>query len=187
MHVPSAGRRVEVCVVSAERRGSRCSAHGESVSTCRGDNGFPDDEFVALSALAGDHNARDQAFEIPFPRSPGGFVKVVEVEHEGALRRGVEAEIRYVRVPAGGHQDACCRFSSEVSGHERRGASVERKRALTHALGAQRYQFLEACCVLFDNDCHRGARCAREFSEHATRQLATFPLPAGASLIATLG
>src|SRR6202162_4527974 len=46
------------------------------------------------------NNAGGQALHIPFPRSGEGFVEVVDVEDLPALRGGIHAEVREMRVPA---------------------------------------------------------------------------------------
>jgi len=51
----------------------------------------------------GDDKARNQAFEIPFPRRWQGFIKIVDGENLPPLRRRKTAEIGQVTIAAGLH------------------------------------------------------------------------------------
>ncbi len=124
---------------------------------------------IAGCRLPGDDDARHQALEIPLPGSPRRLVEVVEVEHERALRRGEEAEVRDVRVTAGGDEDPAVRVAGEVCGLDRGGAAVEREGAGRHALDAQRDELGEPPLVLGVEDSERIPVTGGEVGEPAPR------------------
>ena len=94
-----------------------------------------------LAVLAGrQYEAGGQALEVPAPRPLAGLVEVVDVEHGGALGRGVHAEVGQVCVAAHLRVDPGVRLPPQIGGHELRGAAVERERRDRHARGAQRDQ-----------------------------------------------
>ena len=57
-------------------------------------------------AAAGDLDAGRQPLDVPLPRAGQGLVEVVDVEHQSALGRAEDAEVRQVRVAAQLHAQA---------------------------------------------------------------------------------
>ena len=91
-----------------------------------------------------DQEAGRQPLHIPLPRPGQRLVEVVDVEHESPLRRGEDAEVREVGVPAALHLKARARRAGEVGGHDRRRAAVERERRGQHAAVADRDELRRA-------------------------------------------
>lgn len=150
-----ATRGVEVVVVPRERRLVLPVGERADVLQDGGARGVGGDGVVAAGALPGDHDARDEPLEVPLPGRPGGLVEVVEIEHEGALRRRVEAEVRHVRIAARGDLDAARRPGPEIGRHERGGAEVERERARRHPCAAQRDELGDTRGILRAEDAER--------------------------------
>ena len=86
----------------------------------------------------GQHEARRETLEVPLPRALAGLVEIVDVEHRGALPRGVHAEVGEVRIAAELGVDAGVGLGPEIVGHELRGAPIEGERRDRHARRAQR-------------------------------------------------
>ena len=157
VHCGDARFGVEVLEVARHRAALGVDGHRARVGVDRGKGGILHDGVLPVGRLSTDDDARDEALEIPLPRRPGGLVEVVEVEHERALRRGVEAEVRHVRVAAGCDQDAAVRLAGEVRSLDRGGAAVERERTRRHPLDPQGDQVGHAQSVLRVEDAERVA------------------------------
>ena len=80
----------------------------------------------------GHPDARHQPAQVPLPAAGVGLVEVVEVDHEVALRRGVEAEVAQVGVAADHRGDAGGRQVRHVVGHHDGGAAQEPVRRRDH-------------------------------------------------------
>ena len=76
-----------------------------------------------------------------------GLVEVIEIHHEFALRRGVEAEIAEVRVAADHRSDSCGWQRGDVCGHHDRGAAQEAVRGADHAAHPDRDELVESTSV----------------------------------------
>ncbi len=99
----------------------------------------------AEAAIASrDGEARDEPLHIPLERPRQRLVEVVDVEHERAIRRGIGAEVREVRVAAELRLQARARNAGEVRGHEVRGPAIERERGDEHPPVAHRHEFRHA-------------------------------------------
>lgn len=147
----------------------------------RGD-GVVDDGRVAVVLGSRQDDADQQTFQIPLPGRPGGLVEIVEVEHERALRRGVEAEVRDVGVSARGDVDGGRGIAGEVGRHDRGSPAVEGERRSGHPLDPQGDEFGHAGRVLRVQDPERVAPLDGQGSEFTTRDVLTHLLPAGAAL-----
>ncbi len=96
-----------------------------------------------------DGEARGHARDVVLERAGQGLVEVVEVEEQGALRRGEDAEIGEVGVAAELRHKAGPRRVFEVGGHDPRRASVEGERRDQHAPVADGHEVGLSSCVLF--------------------------------------
>ena len=96
---------------------------------------------------AGHPDARDEPSQVPLPRARMGLVEVVEVEHELALRGGVEPEVAEVRVAADHRGDPGGRQSRDVFGHHDRRSPQEAVRRRDHAGDPDGDQLLEPTLV----------------------------------------
>ena len=88
----------------------------------------------------GDHKACRESLEIPLPGSVKRLVKVIDVKYQVAFRRGKQAEIQEVTVPAGLHLDARDRSLGEIVCHQSRRSTQERKGVTEHASVTNRNQ-----------------------------------------------
>ena len=97
--------------------------------------------------MGGDHHAGRKSLDIPLPGSGQGFVEIVDVEEDVALRRREAAEIHQVSVAAGLHAKSGRRGRGKVRRHDRGRAAIEGERRLGHAAEADRDQFCDAAFV----------------------------------------
>ena len=75
--------------------------------------------------MSGDDNTGRKPFHIPLPRSRQGFVEIVNVEEDVALRRGETAKIHKVSVAAGLHAKSGLRGRRQIGRHDRGRAAIE--------------------------------------------------------------
>ena len=97
--------------------------------------------------VSGDDNAGREPLDVPLPGSRQGFVEIVDVEENVALRRGETAEIHQVSVAAGLHAKSGRRGRRQIGRHDRGRAAIEGERRLGHAGEADRDQFRDAAFV----------------------------------------
>ena len=72
-----------------------------------------------MAGLApGKHEGGGHAFQVPLEWTANGLVKIVDVEDEAAVGRGISAEIADVGVAAELRDDARIRQHGEVCGHD---------------------------------------------------------------------
>src|SRR5207249_5199882 len=102
-----------------------------------------------------DRQARGETLQVPFPRSAGRLVEIVDVEQELSLRRGEETEVRDVRVAARLNDEPRTRCRGEIGNHEVRGAAVERERRSEHPSVPDRNEFRYAALGLLLQESHR--------------------------------
>ncbi len=76
----------------------------------------------------GDDDAGRESLDVPFPGSRQGFVEIVDVEKDIALGRGEAAKIHKVSIPAGLHAKSGPWGRSQIGGHDRGRAAIERER-----------------------------------------------------------
>ena len=96
----------------------------------------------------GDEKAGGEPLDVPLPRPGQRLVEVVDVEDEATLGRGVEPEVREVRVAAALGPEARARRRRQVGRHHERRAAEERERRGQHAAVADRHQIRDPCVVL---------------------------------------
>src|SRR5215204_2565843 len=72
--------------------------------------------------------ARCQSLDIPFEWAGQGLVKVIDVEHQATLRRGVRAEVRQVGIAAQLSSQPWRRRPLEIRSHDQCCTAVERER-----------------------------------------------------------
>ena len=80
----------------------------------------------------GDDDAGSQPLDVPLPWPRQGFVEIVDVEEDVALRRGETAEIHEMGVAAGLHAKTGRRCRGQIRRHDRGRAAVEGERRLRH-------------------------------------------------------
>ncbi|MCY1516800.1 hypothetical protein D9M68_514540 [compost metagenome] len=88
----------------------------------------------------GHHEAGAQPLQVPLPRTGAGFVEIIEVEQQRALRRGIAAEVAHMGVAADLHGQARVGRAGEIVRLDDRSAAVEGERRFQHAAVAQRDQ-----------------------------------------------
>ena len=106
-------------------------AHRRSRMSARSASGEP-------VVAPGDRQARGEPLDVPLPRARERLVEVVDVEHELALGRAEDAEVREVGVAADLGRDPRSGCGREVGRHDHRGAAVERERRREHPAVADR-------------------------------------------------
>ena len=99
---------------------------------------------AATVATAGDPDAGDQASQVPLPSAGMGLVEVVQVHHQVALGRCVEAEVAEVRVAADHRGDAGGGQPGDVDRHHVRRAAQETVWRGCHPANANRNQLRAA-------------------------------------------
>jgi hypothetical protein len=72
--------------------------------------------------------------QVPFERRRAGLIKVIDVEDEAPVRRGVSTKVAYMGIPADLRKDAGAGQGSEIRSHDRRGSAKETERRNKHAL-----------------------------------------------------
>ena len=72
-----------------------------------------------------DDHAGGEPLEVPLPRPRQGLVKVVDVEHQLALRRGEQPEVGQVGIAANLGVQARPRRGRQIGGHDQRGSTEE--------------------------------------------------------------
>jgi len=100
----------------------------------------------------GKNEARRQTFQVPFPGRTNGLVKIVDIENETAIRRGVCAQVANVSVAADLHKNLRARQRSQVSGHHRNVPAEVTKGRERHARHLDRHQLWNALAIRFRND-----------------------------------
>ena len=90
--------------------------------------------------MGGDDDAGRQPLDVPLPWRRQGFVEIVDVEEDVALRRGEAAEIHEVSVAARLHAKPGGGGRGQVGRHDRGRAAIEGERRLRHAPEAYRDQ-----------------------------------------------
>ena len=105
--------------------------------------------------LRGDHHARRQTLEVPFPGARERLVEVVLVEHQSPLRGGVRPEVRQVGVTSELHLETGVGAMCQVRRHDVGGTTEERELGLPHPLVADRHQEAESASILFLQQRHR--------------------------------
>lgn len=101
-----------------------------------------------------DVQTRDEAFQVPFPRTDRGFVEVVDVEHERALGRREAAEIQQVTIAADLEVKAAVRGARQVMRLDDRAAPIERERRCEHAPVAQRHECVDTAAAALTQQTH---------------------------------
>ena len=102
---------------------------------------------LAEAVLAcGDHDARRETLEVPFPWPAGRLVEVVDVEHEPPLGLAKTPKLARCASP---HSWALSRLRRvcEVVGHDRRRSAQERERRGEHPADADRDEVRQATFV----------------------------------------
>ena len=136
------------------RSHAREIAHGFPVAF----HGFERRRFALLFGKAAfasaDFDAGGQALHVPFPRSLGGFVEVVDVEDEAAFGGVEQPEIGHMGVAARLDPDAGGRSAGQVGRHDRRRTPEKRERRRCHAFPSYGNELLDARFVLFAQDRH---------------------------------
>ena len=89
---------IPVQQVQLQNRGQRILVRRHSAMD-QGANYF----WRAAVVTCTDDGTGDQAFDIPFPWRESRLIEVIEVEHQLPVRRGIDAEIRHMLVPAAHH------------------------------------------------------------------------------------
>src|SRR5262249_234266 len=98
---------------------------------------------------SGEHEAGGHALQIPLEGRSAGFIEVIDVEDESAIRRGVSAEVAHVSIAADLRDDAGIGQRSEVGGHDRNSAAKETEGRCQHA-------FVLQSCQRRDTSTHGG-------------------------------
>ena len=109
---------------------------------------------VAVVARRHDQ-ARDQALDVPLERRRQRLVEVVEIEHDAAIGRREDAEVRQVRVSAALDAQPRRRGARQIPRHDRRPAAIERERRGDHPPVADRHQLGHTRRVLLLQDADR--------------------------------
>ena len=84
------------------------------------------------------------ALEVPFEGRSAGFIEVIDIEDEAAIRGSVGTEVAHVGIAADLRDDAGVGQRSEVSGHDRHSAAEEAEGRSEHAFVLQRDQRRDA-------------------------------------------
>ena len=113
------------------------AAHVLAIGPRRGEHDLASLLAREPSVPAPDLETRGQPFDVPLPRSGEGFVEVVDVDDQAAVRRRVGAEVREVSVPARLHPEPGAGRLSEVGRHDRGGAAIEGEGGDEHPAVAQ--------------------------------------------------
>ncbi len=92
---------------------------------------------------AGDLDARGHPLDVPLPRPGQRLVEIVRAEDQPTVGRGEPAEVRYVSVAAGLHDDPGVGGRREVGRHHRGSAAIERERRDEHPPVPDRDQLLQ--------------------------------------------
>ncbi len=133
---------VEARVVHLEVRLAGELGHRRAVAGDRRAHSRRPFERCEAAVPAGDLETRRQALDVPLEWARRGLVEVVDVEHQAALRRAEDAEVREVRITAQLHPQAGRRRRGEIIGHHQRRAPEECERGDHHAAVANRYEVL---------------------------------------------
>src|SRR4051812_6987493 len=116
------------------------------------------------SVLTSGHiNTRRQALEIPFPRSDGGFVKIIQIENDVALRGAVQTEIIEVGVAVYNYFHSGDRRIRQVRGHYNRRTTEESERRFGHATHSKGNEVLEPSSVAAVQQVKRARPILRRF------------------------
>ncbi len=111
---------------------------------------------LSARLAVGEDQTRGKAFDIPFPwRGGQGFVKIVQVEDQMPVGRGVGSEVAHVRVAAKLHGQPGHRMAGEVHGHQRSRPAKEAERRSRHPGPLDRQHFGQAARVGGDEGLHR--------------------------------
>lgn len=127
--------------------------------TAVGANHFLNDRrpgrLVELPVPTSDREAGDQTLEVELEGAGQRLVKVVDVEDESAVRRGIAAEVHQMRVTTDLNGHVGVRRVRQVAGHHRGGAPVESELAGEHARVPDRDKFLHPVVALVHQQLHR--------------------------------
>ncbi len=123
--------------------------HGAAVGAHRGERRVPRVGLAEAVVARRDGEARGHARDVVLERAGQRLVEVVEVEEQGALGRGEDAEVGEVRVAAELRREAGPGRVLEVGGHDPRRPAVEGERRDQHAPVAHGHQVGLASGVLF--------------------------------------
>ena len=86
-----------------------------------------------VDMTSGDDHAGRKSLNVPLPGRRQGFVEIVDVEEDVALRRSETAEIHKMSVAAGLHAKSARRGRRQIGRHDRGRAAIEGERRLGHA------------------------------------------------------
>ena len=103
--------------------------------------------FAEAVVATGDHEARRETLEVPFPGCREGLIEVVDGEDDLPLRGGETPEVDQVGVSAALHADAGRRSARQIHRHGDRRAPVEGEGRQDHAPVAKGKEFGEAPLV----------------------------------------
>ena len=136
--------------------------------------------FVAEAARApANGDAGHQALHVPFPRTAGGLVEIVQIEHEVRLGRAVPAEVRDMGIAARLYQKPRGGQGGQVGGHGKGRAAEEGERRGCHAAVALGHEERQPIGILLENEIDRlaAARAYLPLPQIAARQLLPTGLP----------
>ena len=101
-----------------------------------------------VAVAPGDLEARRETLDVPLPGPRKGFVEVVDVQHQTAIRCGEDPEVREVGIATCLDAQPGLGGLREVHRHDRRRATKERERRGQHPPEADRHQLRHAALVL---------------------------------------
>jgi len=110
---------------------------------------------VEAVVATGDHEARRQPLEVPFPGRREGLIEVVDGKDDLPLRGAETPEVDQVRVAAALHADAGSRSARQIHRHRERRAPVEGKGRQRHPPVAKGKQLGEAPLVGLQHEADR--------------------------------
>ena len=134
------------------------------------------------------HQAGGEALDVPFERSGQGLVEVAQVERQVPFRRGPQAEVEDVRVPAELDRQPAVGLRAQVARHHRRGPPVVVPRGERHPVMPDGDELGNPDLVLVQD--RLSASCPRSSSSHCpsprrrARCLAAFPSARLSSIVA---
>lgn len=129
---------VEMCMPHVQVAQFGKMRHSMAVLLRAGAHGITPLVFGEAAVASADFDACCQALDVPFPRSGGGLVEVVDVEDKMTRRAQEDAEVRNVGVAYALDLKAGRRLRSKVVRHDDGGPAIEGERRSAHALVAQR-------------------------------------------------
>jgi len=111
---------------------------------------------------AGEDNGRGQALDVPLEGAADGFVEVVDVEDEAAVRACVGAEVEDMGVSAELGEQAGVGLAGEIGGHDGHGPSIEAKGRGRHARVLDGKQRLDAGALNGEEEIERIGRAGSD-------------------------